>query len=180
MSNRYEFDYTTDEKNTLAAMRATPPYPSVRGATASKALRLLHCVLLVWGCVAIGYGVTDLLDGPATLMHWSTVVGLCLAYIAIFGSIFITLPVMVRTILATRVNTAQISMMVDEAGVVTQNTYFKSIIKWAGIEGITRTKVGFVLWLGGNRPSVPFTAFESVEQIDAFEADVKTWLEALR
>lgn len=180
MTKRYEFEYMTDEKNTLASMRATPPYPSARGATASKVLRLLHCILLVWGGLAIGYGVTDLLGGPATLLHWSSVVGLGLAYIAIFGSIFITLPMMVRTVLATRVNWDPVQMVVDDIGVVTQNTYFKSEIKWAGLEGVTRTKVGFVRWLGGNRPSVPFTAFESPAQIDAFEADVKTWLEASR
>lgn len=180
MIKRYEFEYMADEKVMLASMRAKPPYPDVRGATASRVLRSLHCILLVWGGVAIGYGVTDLLDGPATLMHWSSMVGLGLAYVAVFGSIFVTLPVMVRTVLATRANRALLRMLVDENGMVTQSTHFKSEVEWAAFEGITRTKNCFVLWLGGNRPSVPFSAFESGAQIDAFEADVKTWLEASR
>lgn len=180
MTKRYEFHYMTDEKTTLASMRATPPYPSARGATASKVLRLLHCILLVWGGVAIGYGVTDLLDGPATLLHWSSAAGLGLAYIAIFGSIFVTLPMMVRTVLATRINRDPLHAVVDDNGILTQNSYFRSEIKWAGLEGVTRTKVGFVLWIGGNRPSIPLTAFENPAQIDAFEVDVKTWLEVSR
>ena len=180
MTKRYEIEYMADEKVLLASMRATPPYPSVRGATASKLLRVLHCILLVWGGVAVGYGVTDLMGGPATLLHWSSIVGLGLVYIAIFGSVFITLPMLVRTVLATRVNRDLMRLTVDGNGVLTQSTYVKSEIDWAAIEAITRTKNCFVLWLGGNRPSVPFSAFESTAQIDAFEADVKTWLEASR
>lgn len=180
MTARYIFEFELDPKLLLAALKTKAPASKVRGTTATMWLRVLHCVLLAWGGAAIGYGVTDLLGMGPTLLHWSTFAGLGLAYIAVFGSIFITLPTMVRQNLATRANRGIVRMVVDESGVRSETNHFESRLQWHGFEGISRSKLGFVLWFGGNRPSIPFTAFENPEDIDAFEADVRHWLEAAR
>ena len=180
MTAPYTFEFELEPKVLLAALMTKAPSSKVRGTTASMMLRILHCVLLVWGGVAIGYGVTDLLGWRPTLMHWSSVAGLGLAYIAVFGSIFITIPTIVRKSLATRSNRGTVRMIVDESGVRTEANHFRSRLQWDGFEGMPRSKLWFVLWFGGNRPSIPFTTFENPEDIDAFEADVLNWLEASR
>ena len=180
MSNRYVFTFSANEALLLAAMRAKPPEVKARGARTAKLLHLLHCTLLVWGGIALGYGVTHLLTGTPRLMHWSTFAGLGLAYVAVFGSIFIVLPVLARRTLATRANQGAVEMVIDASGVQTQGKHYRSMLDWSGFETVTRSKLGFVSWFGGNRPSIPFTAFDSPAQIDAFEADVDTWLEASR
>jgi hypothetical protein len=180
MTAPYVFHSSADEAVFVAAMRAKGPVLHARGDRTVKFLHLLHCILLVWGGIALGYGVTHLLTGTPTLMHWSTVLGLGLAYVAVFGSIFITLPVMARRMLAARANQGTVEMVVHASGVQTKGKHYRSSLDWSGFEAVTRSKLGFVLWFAGNRPSIPFTAFESPAQIDAFEADVKTWLEASR
>ncbi|MCX7566929.1 YcxB family protein [Sulfitobacter sp. F26169L] len=180
MNPVYVFRFHQDAKALEASLRVAPPVVKVPGLTAAKILRWLHCVLLLLGGVSVGYLASHLLTGTPTFAHWGTAVGLALSYIAIFGSIFVTLPMMVRQILATRINQGEIEMTVDQAGVQTRSRHFQSQIDWAGVEGITKTKKGFVIWVGGNRPSIPLHAFESAAQIGAFELDTTKWLEDSR
>ena len=180
MTETYVFTYRSEEAVLCASMRATGPVPKVRGSAAAKMLHLLHCILLMLGGVCVGYGLSHLLTGTPTLLHWGTALGIGLSYLVVFGSIFIRIPVLARKAIATRANQGTVEMVIDASGVQTRGMYFRSTLDWAGFEAVTRTKLGFVLWFGGNRPSIPFTAFDSPAQIAAFEADVAAWLEASR
>lgn len=180
MKQSYVLNYTPDAALLGAAVRAKSAMPKVRGQRAVKLLHLLHCVLVVLGGISLGYLSSDLLTGRPTLLHWGAALGLALSYVAIFGSIFVTLPTLVRQSLATRANKWPVEMTVDTSGVTTRTEVFESRIKWAGIEGVTRSKQGFVLWVGGGRPSIPFAAFAGPEEIEAFAGDSAAWLEASR
>lgn len=158
MTGPYVFTYKPEAAAMAASMRASPPAIKVRGSTAAKLLRLLHCILLVW----------------------STAFGIGLSYLAIFGSLFITLPVMVRAAVAIRANRGRVRMVIDVSGLQTQGTDYQSALKWSGFEAVTRSKPGFVLWFGGNRPSIPFSVFESPAQIETSDKDVQHWLEVSR
>lgn len=180
MSAAYEFTHRPDPKVILAALRVSPPFPKVRGQTRNKLLRILHRVLVVLGGLGIGYGGSELLTGTATLAHWSTGVGLALVYLSIFGSIFNTLPTYVRQVMSTRGNQGDVTLSIDESGVRSRGKHFRSHVNWAGFEGVGRSKLAVLLWFGGNRISIPFTDFDNAAQIDAFELDVKKWIEATR
>jgi hypothetical protein len=180
MSAQYTFNFSPNEKVMGASLRMKPPTMKVRGQSASKVLRLLHCTLLALGGVGIGYIGSQLLTGTPTFAHWSSAVGIALSYLAIFGSVFIMVPTLLRQALATRANQWPVEMVIDETGVQTTSETFQSKIQWRGIDGISRSKLAFVLWFGGNRPSIPFTAFESSAQMIAFEADVNSWMERSR
>lgn len=180
MSASYNFHFKPEEKALAAALRVKSPIMKVRGHKAAMGLRLLHCTLLALGGVGFGFVGSYLLTGTATFAHWTSILGVALSYLAIFGSIFISLPVLIRQGLATRANQWPVEMLIDATGVQTRNNAYHSKIEWMGIDGVTRSKLSFVLWFGGNRPSIPFSAFENTEQMDAFEADVNSWLEASR
>lgn len=178
--NTYAFEFAQDINVLRAALGKAPPAINVRGAAFLKPMRLLHCVLLMLGGVSIGYLISDVISPRATVMHWGTALGLALSYIAVFGSIFIVAPVMLRQTLATRANQGDVTIEVDEQGMTIHSALSRSWLGWRGFEGFTRSKLGFVFWFGGNRPGIPFAAFENAAQIDAFEADVTHWMEAIR
>lgn len=180
MADAYEFTFRSDEKVTAAALKVAPPARKVRGAKAEKLLRMLHCILLMLGGVCVGYIYTQLTTGTADVQHWSTFVGIMLSYLAIFGSVFVTVPVLVRQALSSRATQGEVTMTFTQIGVRTRAEHYTSTLDWAGFEGMGRSKLGFVLWFGGNRPGVPFSAFDGPEQSAEFEADVQKWLEASR
>ncbi|KEJ88890.1 YcxB family protein [Sulfitobacter donghicola] len=180
MSNTYVLKFTPEPKVLLSVLRLKPPVQQVKGMKASNMLRLLHCLLLVLGGISLGYFVTDIFTDRATILHWSSLVGLALSYLAIFGSLLVTLPTMVRQLLATRANQGEVEMTINASGITTKADHFQSTIEWSAVEGLGRSKLAFVLWFGGNRPAIPFAAFASSEQIEAFEIDVKNWVETSR
>lgn len=180
MSRIYKFTSPPSEEVLLAGFKVRPPFAKVRGQTRAKLLRVLHCVLLALGGLGFGYGVSQILTGAPVLLHWATAVGICLVYIAIFSSIFITYPIVVRQIMATRVNQGDVYLTIDENGVQSQAVHYSSHMSWSGFEGVGTSKKAVLLWLGINRVSVPFSAFDRPEQIAAFQADVNKWIEASR
>ena len=180
MSAVYKFTCPADYEVLLAGVKVPPPFAKVRGQTLGKLLRVLHCVLLALGGIGFGYGVSEILTGTPVLLHWATVVGICLVYIAIFGTILVTYPIIVRQLMATRVNQGGVVLTIDESGVQSQAAHYSSLISWSGFEGVGVSKKAVLLWLGGNRVSVPFSAFDSPDQIEAFQADVNKWIEASR
>ena len=180
MTECYVLTFTQDAKVLAAALRCKLPSVHVRGQKAALLLRILHCCLLAMGGVAVSYIVSDLMTGHATFAHWGSAVGIALVYLVVFGSIFITAPVMIRRGLATRANQGAVEMVIDASGVQTTARHFHSKIEWSGFEGMTRSRLGFVLWFGVNRPSIPFAAFDGPAQIANFEADVGNWLEGSR
>jgi hypothetical protein len=180
MNEQYTFNFVPNEKVLGAALRMKPPAVKVRGQKASMALRLLHCTLLALGGAGFGYIGSQLLTGTATFLHWTSAVGIALSYLAIFGSVFITVPTLIRQSLAARASQSPVKMIVDASGVQTATDMFQSKIGWQGVDGLSRSKLSFVLWFGGNRPSIPFTAFEGSDQMDAFEIDVNSWIEGSR
>ncbi|QUJ75578.1 YcxB family protein [Sulfitobacter albidus] len=177
----YRFTFTSDPAVVLAALKApVAGLPPVRGMRAAVALRVLHCVLLVLGGLGIAYGAMHLITGVPALHPVLFFAGLALSYVAIFGSLWITLPVTIRRQLMARANRGPLTMEIDAAGIRTTADHFRSHIDWSGIDAVTRSKKGVILWFGGNRPSIPFTAFDGTAQIDAFVADAHTWMESTR
>lgn len=180
MKQSYVLNYAPDAALPGAAVRGKSAMPKVRGQRALKLLHLLQCVLVVLGGVSLGYLLSDPMTGHPTLLHRGAALGLGLSYVAIFWSIFVTLPTLMRQSLATHANKWPVEITGDASGVLTRTAVFKSRIAWSGFEGVTRSKRGFFLWVGGGRPSIPFAAFAGPKEIEAFARDSASWLEASR
>lgn len=180
MSTVYQFEHRQYPCVLTAALRARGQVTKMRFQTASKRLRLLYCILLMPGGVSLGYITYQQLTGTPTVMHWSTVLNLALSYLAVFGSIFITVPTMIWQALATRANQGTVEMTVDAEGGQTRNKHIASKTGWQGMESFTRSKLGFILWFVGNQPAIPFAAFEHHARIKAVGLDAHNWLETSR
>lgn len=182
MSNSYSFRFTRTAELLTATLRSKPPKEKarVRGHRRLFALHALSCVMLGLGTVGFGFLATWIFTGRTELGLAGFFCGIILFYIVLFGNIFFVVPVSVRRALAARANQGEIELRVDAQGVQTQAAQYTSTIAWAGVEGLTRNKQGFVLWFGGSRLAIPFTAFQNAAGIDAFETDARAWLEATR
>ncbi len=178
----FSFVFDQDVGTVVRALRTKwdTGLPPVKGQAWASVIKLLQCVLMGLGALGFGIGLEYLISGELALSLWTIALGVVLLYIAVFGVIFVTMPVMARRALATRANQGQVHMTLDATGVQTRMDNFQSHIAWAGVEAMTRTKQSFVFWVGGNRPSLPFTAFEGPAQIEAVDKAVKHWMEASR
>lgn len=178
MGKVYTFTFKQEPEVLLAALKVRPPAIKVRGVGYLMPLKLLHCVLIMLGGVCIGYLLSDIFTSQARLLYWGTALGIALSYLSIFENILVGAPVLIRQMLATRANRGEVTVTVDATGLRFRGPFSQSDIQWAGIDGTVRSKLGFVFWFSGSRPSIPFSTFENDAQIDAFEADVAQWLEA--
>lgn len=182
MTASYTFTFEQDAQTVITAMKARPlaHLPKVPGQGWALGVKLAQCVMLVLGAYGLGAIVEYLIDGPERVNIWATAAGLLLVYFAIFGTLFITIPVMARRALMTRANQGPVTMTLNAEGVHTNMTHFNSVVSWAGLEGVSRTKSSFIFWLGANRLSLPFRAFEDPAMIEEVDAAIKQWLEASR
>ena len=182
MTASYTFNFEQDAKTIIAAMKTRPPahLPKVPGQGWAFGVKLVQSVMLGLGVYGLAALVAFLIGGPDRLNFWAATLGVVLLYVAVFGTLFVTIPVMARRALATRANQGPVTMTLNAEGVQTRMTHFSSSVDWAGLEGVTRTKSSFIFWLGGNRPSLPFGAFEDPSLIDEVDVAIKKWLEASR
>ena len=110
----------------------------VQRVPASKVLRMPPCTLPVLGGVCFGFGAPD-------LMHWNFDSRIALLYVAIFGSILITVLPVVRAILAIGANRSNFEMGRDAHRVEKTGTYHHLTLIWAAFGTDVKT------WLEASR-----------------------------
>lgn len=163
----------------MAAMKtpASGVMPRVRGMGWVTGLKLLNCVMLGFGALGFGIALEWVVSGQTRITPWTCAIGVVLFYLAVFGAIFLSWPAMVRSVMATRLNQGPLTITLDAEGITNRSAHFESQIKWAGIEGLGRNKLALVLFIGGNRLSLPFDAMDRPDEV---EAAIARWLAASR
>lgn len=179
---KFTFTYEPNAENTARVMRTQGDtgLPPVKGQGWATVLKILQCGLMGLGAWGFGLALEYLVSGQLRVTLWTFFTGILLFYIAVFGTFIVTIPVMARRAMGTRVNQGPLTLTFDASGMRSQSEFFESKVAWGGIDAVTRNKTNFVLWVGGNRPSLPFDAMNGPEEIDAFERAINRWLEDSR